>query len=933
MRACNLQAVQFSPSQQQLAVIEHRNGPLQVIACAGSGKTESISRRIAGLIKDGATPESIVAFTFTERAAAELKERIISRTAEACGDAIKGRLARMYVGTIHGYCFKLLQDHVPSYGNYDVLDEHRHAGLLSREAGRLRLKQRLGTTTVWKPIQTWIETVDVIGNELIPRAKLEGSIVAELYDEYIATLDRYHYLTFGLIIQKAIEALEDPQVFASVHEPLRYLVVDEYQDVNPAQEALIRKLGTAPVEVCVVGDDDQAIYQWRGSDIANIQRFTKTFKSAAQKPLLDNRRSKREIVEFAERFAATIPDRLPKKMEPQRESAPESVVPWSAESPEEEAATIATAIVGLHARGYRYRDVGILFRSVRTSAQVLIDALRDRNIPFSCGGRTGLFLQPEVEALGRTYVWLAGWEWRPPGYGQESITDTSDTLVDAYIYAFGDVRTEKEIRRTLEDWKRVVAITDKPVNLIRDYYDFLHFLKVHELAPDDALANSRLGALARFSNILADFENVTRRGRRVAKEGGTTEFTGGTDRGAIYFERLANYILHYARDSYEDFEGEAAPDIDAVDILTVHQSKGVEWPVVFLPSLTDQRFPSRNAGRPREWLLSETAFSPRARQRYEGGEDDERRIFYVALTRARDALYLSHFRKRTNRARASRFLVDLFNSTALPDCDALPLPPAPAAEKVAEKPKIAISFSDLSDFDECGFRFRLSNSFGFETQLVSELGYGRAIHHVLRHVADTARATGNVPTPAEVEALLDAEFYIPFANRVNFPNLRQMALKLVRKYVTAYASDLHRIWATERSFEMHLADGTLSGRADVILDRHAGQPDALAIVDYKTTKGHDQDAIFAFQLSVYAAAGRAEGLDVQAAYLHHLEESARSEVPIGSHETRQAVEKVERLVKDLRESRFVPKPDKKRCEPCEYRRLCRHAPTSAWDDD
>jgi DNA helicase-2/ATP-dependent DNA helicase PcrA len=132
---------------------------------------------------------------------------------------------------------------------------------------------------------------------------------------------------------------------------------------------------------------------------------------------------------------------------------------------------------------------------------------------------------------------------------------------------------------------------------------------------------------------------------------------------------------------------------------------------------------------------------------------------------------------------------------------------------------------------------------------------------------------------------------------------------------------------------MHLADGTLSGRADVILDRHAGKPDALAIVDYKTTKGHDQDAIFAFQLSVYAAAGRAEGLDVQAAYLHHLEESARTEVPVAPPDTAKAVAKVEGLVRDLREARFVPKPEKKRCEPCEYRQLCRHAPTSAWDDD
>src|SRR6185369_16433851 len=123
--------IQLSEAQQQ--VVDHRGSALQIIACAGSGKTESISRRIAALISEGARPESIVAFTFTERAAIELKDRIVRRVAESLGDSTKDKLGPMYIGTIHGYCFKLLQDYVLQYGNYDVLDPHRHAGFLSRE--------------------------------------------------------------------------------------------------------------------------------------------------------------------------------------------------------------------------------------------------------------------------------------------------------------------------------------------------------------------------------------------------------------------------------------------------------------------------------------------------------------------------------------------------------------------------------------------------------------------------------------------------------------------------------------------------------------------------------------------------------------------------------------------------------------------------------
>jgi DNA helicase-2/ATP-dependent DNA helicase PcrA len=166
-------AVTVALSAAQLAVVQHRGADLQVIACAGSGKTESVSRRIAALIEEGAEPASIVAFTFTERAAAELKERIVRRVAERMGAAFRDRLGPMFVGTIHAYCFRVLQDHVPRYGSYDVLDDNRHAGLLSREHKAIGLS-RLGSKH-WQPIRDFAKAVDVIGNELIPTSAFDGT--------------------------------------------------------------------------------------------------------------------------------------------------------------------------------------------------------------------------------------------------------------------------------------------------------------------------------------------------------------------------------------------------------------------------------------------------------------------------------------------------------------------------------------------------------------------------------------------------------------------------------------------------------------------------------------------------------------------------------------------------------------------------------------
>lgn len=917
-------------SPEQLEVVRHRDSHLQVIACAGSGKTESVACRVAELIAECVPPAAIVAFTFTERAAAELKERILLRVEERCGVAAKGPMARMFVGTIHGYCYRLLQDHVPSIGNYDVLDPHRHVGLLYRERRRLAL-DRLGLQGAWQSVRDFVSTVDVLGNELITPKDLAGDPLADVYRDYLDLLDRYQVLTFSLQIQKAVEALKDPRVFEAVHGPLRHLIVDEFQDINPAQEALIRRLAAPPVQLCVVGDDDQSIYQWRGSDVRPIRDFQRAYK-ARSVTLATNRRSRREIVEHAERFAKTIPKRLPKTMLAHRDRAADAVIPWLGGSPEEEADTAADAIAALHAKGHAYADIAILFRSVRTSAPVFIDALRAREIPYTCVGRTGLFLQPEIELLGMTYAWLGDFTWRPPGYGQEEITITDKGLVTDYARLFAPKRKPAEIRGLLTDWKNLVPSTDKPVNLIRDYYQFLRFLGVHEWDADDRVQSARLGALARFSQILADYEGVTRRARWETDESGVVELRGAQDRGEWYYKNLALYLLHYAKDEYEEFEGEADPDLDAVDIVTVHQAKGLQWPIVFLPGLSSRRFPSSNAGRARDWLIPERVLPAATRKRYEGGEDEERRLFYVAVTRAQDSVYLSSFQRTAKQAaRPSHFLTDLLG-THPKYVARLPVPsPVPRPETAV--PPVSVTFSQVAAYEDCGHRYRLAESFGFQNQLATELGYGRAVHHVLRQVAESARITGRVPTADQALAVLDEEFFLPYANSANFDGLRDQARRLVSRYLSAYQDDLRRVWATERAFEMYLPEGTLSGRADVILDHHDGHPDALAIVDYKTAKGEGKDAVFAFQLAVYAAAGRAEGLDVRAGLLHHLYEGARAEVDVGPAATAAAVKRVGSLVSRLRTRAFVAEPDGSKCRRCDYRLLCPHPPKDPWQDD
>jgi DNA helicase-2/ATP-dependent DNA helicase PcrA len=915
----------FVPSPEQREIISHRGGHLQVIACAGSGKTESIARRIASLIADDQVePSSIIAFTFTERAAAALKDRVGKRVAEAKGREFLDRLGPMFVGTIHSYCLRMLQDHVPEYGGFDVLDEHRRAGLLSREYRELGL-DKLGDKH-WEPIRDFIRQVEVIECEVLNAADLPVPI-GPCYQAYLQMLARYRLFSFGRIIGRAVEVLEGPEVFADVHGPLRHLIVDEYQDINPAQERLIELLSRPPVHLCVVGDDDQSIYAWRGSQVENILTFRDRYPKVRTIPLDRNRRSRPKIIETAGRFAETIQPRLPKTMTLHRPAAGPEVVLWSAATDVDEAERVAQAIQDLHARGFRYRDIAVLFRSVRTSAPPLVRVLRDRGIPFRCAGRTGLFLQPEIQTLARTYAWISDREWGISNWSGSEPVDLGE-LVDSYHQAFPGAASFRGLKAYLEAWKAATSGKDRPVNLVGDYYRLLYHLGVAEMNPDVPADLTRLGSLARFSQALADYESVTRRGRHVEEEGQQV-YRGGMDRGVRYYERLHSYLMHYARDAYEDFDGEGDFDTEAVDIATVHQAKGLEWPVVFVPALTDRRFPSSMTGRSQTWLLPDSLFPPSTRIRYEGSETEERRLFYVALTRAREVLYLSSFERMTKRTPPSRFLRDLSIEDA-PVGDKLPMPPAPDERGGADE-GITVTFSDLAQYEECPHGYRLRTLLGFQPQIVRELGYGRAIHQVLHQVAELAMRTGGVPTEAEADRILEEAFYLPYANRPAFEEMHDSARRMVRAYLTDYPDDLERIWMTERPFELHVEGGVVSGRADVILDREEGVQGRLAIVDYKTAGDVRDDASYSFQLAIYTAAGRGEGLDVRAAYLHQLKSGVREDVPVDPGSVASATERASGLIRGLRSRSFPPKPEPGLCRRCDARALCGHAACSKVD--
>lgn len=892
--------------------MRHRGSHLQIIASAGSGKTEVVSQRVAHLLTLGEPAEGIVAFTFTERAAAELRHRIAERAAAACGPQILDQFGALFVGTIHSYCFQLLQTHVPRYETYDVLDDKQLTALLTREAYRLDIRQFDGNKRLFGSIARFLQAVDVVENELLDPESMPDPFRQVLL-AYLATLDRYRLLTFGQQTVRAVQALQDPVVLRKVRATLRHLIVDEYQDVNPAQERLIATLTGPDVELCVVGDDDQAIYQWRGSDVGNIMTFTERYEGVETFEIVTNRRSRPTIIETANSFATTIPNRLHKVMGTHRPpgGAPEVVV-WHADTEQAEAGWIAEKVLDLHDDGVAFGGISVLVRT-RAAYGAMVEAFNAFHIPLQPGGRTGLFDQPHARVMGQTFAWLTDVDWRRAYERGAPVRE--EALLDDYqnLFELGGAKRTR-LRRFLHSWRDAVPAKDRKADLVGEFYELLDEIGVWNWDLNDLLRLNRVGTMARFTQLLADYEKVRRRARPDASIDG--EQVGGEDRGDWYYRNLAIHIVNYAQGAYEDFDGEDDLALDAVDLTTVHRAKGLEWPVVFIPSTTNRRFPNSRTGEAQDWLVPRDRF-PAAR--YEGSDADERRLFYVAITRARDWLSVSrHERVVKQRVQPSPYWTDLIAHATTPD--AIRLPEIKSREVHEET--IELSFSDFASFLDCAMAFRLRNLVGFQPRLAPELGYGKAVHHVLRTIAEETKASGSVPSAEQMDLILHTSFFLPAANKAVHRQLKDAARRLITEYATSHEADLHRTWETERPFELHLDGITLSGRADVILDHEGGVPTSLAILDYKTSTS--DAAEHALQLQVYADAGRREGLDVRAAFVHDLKAGSRFDVDVTDPTVANAETTILEAAVRLRARDYTPSPGP-RCRRCEVRTVCASA--------
>lgn len=879
----------------------------RVIAGAGAGKTETLTRRIVYLLAvEGVKPSEIVAFTFTEKAAQSMKSRVYQRVGEICGEAATANLGEMYVGTIHAYAKRVLEDHF-RFGNYDVLDDNQEIAFLMRHGWNKGIHKLGGSYA--ECCRTFLRTVNMAWDEMLDEKALERR-ASEFFRKlkwYEELLQEHRLLTFGRIIYEAVLRLrEAPDKLSGV----KHLLVDEYQDINRAQAELIEYIGKNG-SVFVVGDPRQSIYQWRGSDERFFSDFSKKFPDAKLVSINENRRSGKRIVWNANRFAGTFTRVHYDAMDPTR-SEEGFVAVASNETPEAEARWIVNQIEALMAAndGLKFSDFGVLTRSVSTSAGPLIDELKRRHIPYIVGGKVGLFKRDEAQAVGMIFSWF--WNdgfWTPDARNWSEKIDGDDLLTTALdcwdaAHTQGHPRdAEKKLRAIKADLNSAKPSYD---NFTKIYYDVLTALGYCNLDYADRNDAAVMANLGRFNNLLTDFESANR-------------FGGRRPNWERDLKSLCWFMNTYAIAAYEEQPSDDIRGVDAVQVMTVHQAKGLEWPIVFLFATVTRRFPSCMVGREQNWCdVPRDMFDV---ARYEGDIDDERRLFYVAITRARDALVVSHFEKLTRSVSRSQFIDDMDLRYAMPLSSGAAIPPIVVHPGLMSDEIQTFSASEIVTFDICPHMYLLRELWGYQPQLNQAIGYGNGMHYCLKRAGELVKE-GYSPVSA-VATSVDEDFHMPFVGGVVLDNFKNSAKKRLVAFTQKYGDDLKRIEEVEYRLEFPIHDGgvtsaTIMGKVDVIL-RSGGE---LEVRDYKSSEEARTLEEVSTQIRLYTAGLKTMGRPVSSGSVAYLDDADVKPVDVSEQRLAEAKHNAQKVVEQITKRKFKPNPGKS-CERCDQSQICR----------
>lgn len=624
-------------NEPQREAVCHTEGPLLILAGAGSGKTRVLTHRIAHLISQGVPPWQILAVTFTNKAAGEMKERV----AGLIGPAAAG----MWVSTFHSACVRILRQDIEALGfekNFIVFDTQDQLIIIKNI-----LKEKNLSDKTYHP-KALLASISSAKNELIgvdeyyhQASDHWANITADVYKEYQKKLRSNNGLDFDDLIMLTVRMFQEiPAVVLKYQERFRYILVDEYQDTNHAQYVLINLLASKYQNLCVVGDDDQSIYSFRSADIRNILEFERDFPQVKVIKLEQNYRSTKNILHVANEVIKNNRGRKNKKLWTENYEG-EKILLYQAEDEREEARFVTEEIARLvREEGRRYSDFALLYRT-NAQSRSFEEAMMGRNLPYRVIGGVRFYERKEIKDI-LAYLRLVYNPADKVSLGRIINTPKrgiGEASLERFLYFLED--NGYTVLEGFEHITEIPSLTSRGTKPLQEFHQLLQNWVVKR----DVLSVKELTeTILHTSGYLMDLRNegtIEAQGRLENLDqfiALTVEFERNSDDKSLaaFLETVA---LVADIDNYET-------DSDAVVLMTLHSAKGLEFPVVFLVGLEEGLFPhSRSLMENREL-------------------EEERRLCYVGITRAKQRLYITYANMRTmygnfNNSIPSRFLMEL----------------------------------------------------------------------------------------------------------------------------------------------------------------------------------------------------------------------------------------------------------------------------------
>jgi len=594
----------LNPDQQE--AVYHPGGPLLVVAGAGSGKTRVLTQRIAWLISQGTSPMAILAITFTNKAAEEMRHRV--------ADLVGPTARSMWVTTFHKACVRMLRQHAELIGYpkqftiYDAQDSKRLVGYVIRDMG-LDAK-KFPANAAQSRISLWKNELITSSVAFDTAEHISARRNAEIYREYQARLIRAGAMDFDDLLVNVVRLFEaHPEVLRQYQERFQHILIDEYQDTNQAQNRIVLMLGALHHNVCVVGDSDQSIYKFRGADLRNIDQFESAFGEATVVVLAQNYRSTQTILTAANAVISQNVGRRPKDLWTSAGDG-ERIVRYFAENEYDEAAWVSSTAQDIHTKEKRaWGDIAIMYRT-NAQSRAIEESMMRSGIPYKVVGGTKFYERREVK----------------------------DAI--AYLKAGANPLDEISIKRVLNVPKRGIGDTSIGKIDLFATANGISFIDAMRRASEAGVSGGAIKGIALFVTLVDEMNAALADGPSALLEvamnnsGYITELEQeATVEAAGRLENISELIGSAAEfTQVEEFLEQVAlvadtDDLDAenhIVLMTLHSAKGLEYPVVFLVGCEEGIFPHNRA------LLDPAEL------------EEERRLAYVGLTRARERLLVSH---------------------------------------------------------------------------------------------------------------------------------------------------------------------------------------------------------------------------------------------------------------------------------------------------